>query len=80
VVFCACAVAAGLWFGFDGDYAGFLLVPAGLFVGKFCLKIATLRTELYEQGFVSKNAFGSASGRYEELRSISRSAVRTNGV
>jgi hypothetical protein len=80
VVLCTGVIAAGLWFGLGGDYAWLLVVPVGLFAGKFCLKMATLRTELYEQGFVSKSAFGSASGRYEELKSISRSAVRTNGV
>jgi hypothetical protein len=44
------------------------------------LKAVTLKCEIYEQGFVSKSAFGSVSGRYGELKSISRGAVRTNLV
>jgi len=30
----------------------------GLLLGKFCLKTATQRSELYEQGFISKSIFG----------------------
>jgi hypothetical protein len=76
LVVCAGTITAGLWFGLSGACAGLLLLPAGLFAGKFCLKMANLRTELYEQGFVSKNAFGGASGRYGELKSISGRSAR----
>jgi hypothetical protein len=80
IIICAGAIAAGVWFGLEGAYAGLLFVPAGLFAGKFCLKIATMRSELYEQGFVKASCFGSVTGRYGDLKSISRGAVRTNGV
>jgi hypothetical protein len=80
MIICAAAIAAGVWFGLGGAYAGLLLVPSGLFAAKFCLKIATMRSELYEQGFVKTSCFGSVTGRYGDLKSISRGAVRTNGV
>jgi hypothetical protein len=63
-----------------GTYLGLIGVAFGLLLGKFCLKTATQRSELYEQGFVSKSIFGSQSGRYADLKSITRGAVRTNGV
>jgi len=63
-----------------GAYAGLLLVPLGFLAGEFCLKIATLQFEIYEQGFISKSIFGTLSGRYADLTSISRGATRTNGV
>jgi hypothetical protein len=65
---------------FTGSYLGWIGVALGLLLGKFCLKTATQRSELYEQGFVSKSIFGSQSGRYADLKSITRGAVRTNGV
>ena len=80
LILCAAAIVAGVWFGLGGAYAGILLVPAGLFIGKFCLKIATTRSELYEQGFISRNCFGSVSARYADLKAISRFSVRRNGV
>jgi hypothetical protein len=80
MIVCAVAIAAGVWFGLGGAYAGILLVPGGLFAGKFCLKLATMRSELYEQGFVTTSCFGSVTARYGDLKSISRFAVRRNGV
>jgi hypothetical protein len=77
---CSGAIVAGMWMAFGGAYAGLALVPLGLLCGKFCLKMATLKTELYEQGFVSRHIFGGVSGRYADLKSIARGAVRTNGV
>lgn len=80
VVLCLAMVAVGLWTTLSGAYAGAVLIPLGIYLGKFCLKVATQRTELYEQGFISKNIFGSVRGRYADLKSIVRGAVRTNGV
>jgi hypothetical protein len=80
VIMCAAAIAAGVWCGLDGTYAGILLVPAGLFGGKFFLKLASTRSEIYEQGFITKSWFGSVTARYSDLKAISRSAVRVNGV
>ena len=80
MIVCAGAIAAGVWFGLGGAYAGILLVPAGLFAGKFFLKLATMRSELYEQGFIAKSCFGSVSGRYSDLKAISRLVIRRNGV
>jgi hypothetical protein len=80
LIICAGAIAAGVWFGLGGAYAGFILVPAGLFAGKFCLKTATMRSEIYEQGFVTTSWFGSVTASYADLKSISRFAVRVNGV
>jgi hypothetical protein len=80
LIVCTGAIVAGMWMAFGGAYAGLLLVPLGALGGKFCLKMATLKTELYEQGFVSRNIFGGVSGRYADLKSIARGAVRTNGV
>jgi hypothetical protein len=65
---------------FTGSYLGLIGVALGLLLGKFCLKTATQRAELYEQGFVSKSMFESQSGRYADLESIIRGAIRTNGV
>ena len=65
---------------YRGTYVGILLVPAGLFGGKFCLKLATTRSEIYEQGFITKSWFGSVTARYADLKGISRYAVRVNGV
>lgn len=64
----------------EGQYLGLLGVALALFLGKFCLTIASERTEIYEQGYVSKNLFGSQSGRYADLKAIARGAIRTNGV
>jgi hypothetical protein len=80
VVVCAGAIVAGVWLGVEGTYIGLLLVPAGLVGGKFFLKLATMRSELYEQGFITKNCFGSVTARYADLKSISRFAVRRSGV
>lgn len=70
----------GVGAALSGAYIGILFVPLGLFGGKFCLKIATQRAELYEQGFVSKNIFGGVSARYADLKSIARGATSKNGV
>jgi hypothetical protein len=80
VIICAALVACGIGLGIEGTYAGILLVPAGLFGGKFCLKLATTRSEIYEQGFITKSWFGSVTARYADLKGISRYAVRVNGV
>ena len=81
VIICACIAAAGVYLTFfDRNYPAILLIPAGIFGGKFCLKLATLRTELYEHGYASKDIFGSISGRYADLKSVTRNAVRVNGV
>jgi hypothetical protein len=80
LIICAGAIAAGVWSGLNGAYAWVLLVPIGLFAGKFCLKMATMRSEIYEEGFVTTSWFGSVTARYADLKSISRSAVRINGV
>src|SRR3954454_2451419 len=80
VILCLAMRAIGLWTTLSGAYPGVVLIPLGIYLGKFCLKIATQRTELYEQGFVSKNIFGSVRGRYADLKSIVRGAVKTNGV
>jgi hypothetical protein len=80
LIVCSGAIGAGMWMACGGAYAGLALVPIGLLCGKFCLKMATLKTELYEQGFVSRDIFGGVSGRYADLKSIARGAVRTNGV
>ncbi len=56
------------------------LIPFGIAGFAFCLKIATQRAEIYEHGFVSKSIYGSVSGRYSDLKSIYRVAVRRNGV
>jgi hypothetical protein len=77
---CGGAIVAGVWMAMGGAYAGLLLVPLGFLVGKFCLKIATLKFEIYEHGFISKSIFGTLSGRYADLISIARGATRTNGV
>ena len=73
-------IVAGVWVALSGTYAAILLVPVGLFLGKLFLKAVTLKCEIYEQGFVSKSATGGASGRYADLKSISRGATRSNGV
>ena len=65
---------------FTESYLGLIGVALGLLLGKFCLKTATQRSELYELGYISKSIFGSQSGRYADLESITRGAVRTNGV
>jgi hypothetical protein len=84
VILCAGVIAVGVSYGLDRTFAGFLLgillVPVGLFSGKVLLKMATMRSELYEQGFVTRSWFGSATARYSELKAISRFAVRRNGV
>jgi hypothetical protein len=80
IIICVAVIAAGVGLGLEGTYAGILLVPAGLFGGKFCLKLATMRSELYEQGFITKHCFGSVTARYADLKSISRFATRRNGV
>jgi hypothetical protein len=80
LVFCVDLIVTGVWAALSGEYAGILAIPAGLFLGKFCWKLVTLKHELYEEGFVSKSGFGGASDRYEELKSISCGATRTNGV
>jgi hypothetical protein len=80
VIICAALVACGVGLGIEGTYVGILLVPAGLFGGKFCLKLATTRSEIYEQGFITKSWFGSVTARYADLKGISRYAVRVNGV
>ena len=76
----AAAVMVGLWAASVGKYGGLVIVPLGLFGGWFCLKMATQRTELYEQGFVSNSIFGGLSARYADLKSILRGATLTNGV
>jgi hypothetical protein len=76
LIFVGLGAAAAL----SGTYLGLIGVALGLLLGKFCLKTATQRSELYEQGFVSKSIFGSQSGRYADLKSINRGATRTNGV
>ena len=73
-------VVLGAYSALTGTYLGLIGVALGLLFGKFCLKTATQRSELYEQGFISKGIFGSQSGRYADLKSITRGAVRTNGV
>lgn len=80
VALCLGLAALGVWLTISGTYVGAILIPLGLLGCKFFLKMATQRTELYEQGFVSKNIFGGARGRYADLKSISRSAVTVNGV
>jgi hypothetical protein len=80
VIVCALIIVMGAWLGIDGTYAGFLLVPLGLFGGKFSLQLATQKSEIYEQGFVTSNCFGSVRARYADLKGISRSAMRVNGV
>jgi hypothetical protein len=80
VVICVALVAIGIGLTFEGTYVAVILIPLGLYGSKFFLKMATQRTELYEQGFFSKNIFGGVRGRYADLRSITRSAVRVNGV
>lgn len=78
----ACLVVIGLGVGaaFTGTYAGIVCVPLGLFFGKVCLKTATQRSELYEQGYVSKSVFGAQSGRYADLKSILRVSIRRSAV
>jgi hypothetical protein len=80
LIVCCGAIVAGAWMALSGTYAGILLVPLGLLCGKFCLKMATLKFEIYEQGFFSKSIFGTLSSRYADLTSIARGATRTNGV
>jgi len=80
VVICLALVAIGIWLTIDGTYVAAIFVPLGLLGIKFFLKMATQRTELYEQGFISKNIYGGVRGRYGDLKSITRSAVRVNGV
>src|SRR5882724_1278634 len=80
VVICLALVAIGIWLTIDGTYVAAIFVPLGILGIKFFLKMATQRTELYEQGFISKNIFGGVRGRYADLKSITRSAVRVNGV
>ena len=80
LVFCFGLIAAGVWIALSGAYAAILLVPVGLFLGKFFLKAATMKHEIYEEGFVSKSATGGTSARYADLKSIARGATRANGV
>ncbi len=80
LIACLALVGLGSWTTLSGAYIGFVCVPVGLWLGKFCLKAATQRSELHEQGFVSKNIFGGQSGRYADLKSITRGATRTSGV
>ena len=70
LVICVALVAIGIWLTLDGTYVAAILVPLGILGIKFFLKMATQRTELYEQGFVSKNIFGGVRGRYADLKSI----------
>jgi len=76
LIFAGFGVAATV----TGSYLGLIGVAVGLLLGKFCLKAVTQRSELYEEGFVSKSMFGSQSGRYADLQAITRGAIRTNGV
>jgi hypothetical protein len=80
ILICAAFAALGVWATLSGNYGWALVIPAGIFGGKFSLKMATQRTEFYEQGFISKNIFGGVRGRYADLKSIVRGAVRMNGV
>ena len=80
IVICIALVLLGAWGALSGTYVAALLIPAGLYGAKVCLKMATQRTEIYEQGFISKDIFGGSRGRYAELKAISRDAIRTNGV
>ncbi|HSS97638.1 MAG TPA: hypothetical protein VLK33_11440 [Terriglobales bacterium] len=80
IVICVAMIALGIWLTLDGTYVAAIFVALGLLGIKFFLKMATQRTELYEQGFRSKNIFNGISGRYADLKSITRSAVRVNGV
>jgi|SRR5882724_4600311 len=80
VVLCLALVAIGAGLTLERTYAGIILIPLGILGIKFFLKMATQRTEFYEQGFVSNNIFGSVRGRYADLKSIVRGAVRVNGV
>jgi hypothetical protein len=80
IVLCLALVALAIWLTLDGTYVAAIFVPLGLLGIKFFLKMATQRVELYEQGYVSKNIFNGVSGRYADLKSITRSAVRVNGV
>lgn len=80
LIVCAGAICVGIWAAVGGAYAGLLMVPLGLLGGKFCLKMATQRAELYDQGFTLKNCFGQVTARYADLKSITRGAVSRNGV
>lgn len=84
VILCAGVIAVGVSYGLDGTFAGFLLgfllVPVGLYAGKVLLKMATTRSELYEQGFVTTSWFSTGTARYSDLKAISRFAVRRRGV
>ncbi|HEY1461922.1 MAG TPA: hypothetical protein VGF44_00725 [Terriglobales bacterium] len=83
IVICGVLIAFGIWALLDGGYysvLGILLILLGIAGVKFFLKITTQKTEIYEQGFISKNMFGSVSGRYTDLKSIVCGAVTYNGV
>jgi hypothetical protein len=80
VIICGALVVFGMWALVGGGYYGALMVLLGIGGGKFALQIATQKTELYEQGFVAKNIYGSVTGRYTDLKTIVRGAVRYNGV
>ena len=80
LVFCFCLIAAGMWIALSGTYVAILLVPVGCFLGKIFLKAATMKHQIYEEGFVLKSATGGFSGRYADLKVIARGATRYNGV
>lgn len=77
---CAVLITFGVWAVVDGAYYGILLALLGLAGIKFFLRMATQKTELYEQGFLSKDMFDSVRGRYADLKGINRTAVSVNGV
>jgi len=82
VVICLAVTAWGVSNVVGSEYfSGIALAAVGLSGGYLCLKLATQRTELYEQGFASKNIFGGGiSGRYADLQAIARTAVSRNAV
>ena len=80
VVLCSALALGGGYATVNGAYWGLLAVLLGLACGKYSLRIATQKTEIYEQGFSAKNIFGQLSGRYADQKSVGRSAISRNGV
>ena len=80
VVICSVLIFGGAYATISGAYGGILAILLGLAIMKFCLEIATRKTEIYEQGFKSKSLFSQISGRYADQKSVIRSAVSRNAV
>jgi hypothetical protein len=80
VILCSAMIFGGAYGVIHGSYIYIFVALFGAVCSKVCLKIASQRTEVYEQGFVMKNLFEQVSGRYADQKSLVRAAFVRNGV